>query len=567
MIQLGISAFYHDSAACIVKDGKVLAAVEEERFTGIKHDSAFPINAIHWLLQYLEMKVDDIDEVCWYEKPDLKKERVLTIFQKHPIKNFFNRRKFLKRHSVEGDIRSILLSSLNYEGPIELVEHHRSHAAFSYYTSPFADAAIVSIDGVGEWETVTIYNGIVDSIHKMESIKFPHSMGMFYSTFTAFLGFKPNEGEYKVMGLASYGDYKVYYQKLMSLIKLKDNGSFEIDQTHFTWEYSDEIMFKKSLAHFLGIKPRLSSEVISREHKHLAAAVQRVYEIIFLHILSYAKKICSTQNLCLSGGCAYNGVANEKARLLFSRVWVPFAPSDAGSAIGACLARKKTSRRENTDPYLGPEYDDHEVLEAIKSFSKKIVFEELSEDKIIKKTANAIHKGQIIGMFQGRMEFGARALGNRSILASPLVKSMKSRLNRVIKKREGFRPFAPSCTEESASKYFNLIEPIPYMSSVVDVKVECEFPSVTHVDGTARLQTVNEKQNRYYYKLLKELEKVSGYPICLNTSFNFKDQTITLTPHQAIERFLDCDMDALVIHNFYITKTWLRNSSTGSKES
>jgi carbamoyltransferase len=558
MIQLGISAFYHDSAACIVKDGKVLAAVEEERFTGIKHDSSFPINSIDWLLRYLEMKIDEIDEICWYEKPDLKKDRVLTIFKKHPLKNFFNRRKFLKRHDVEGNVEKVLKMYLNYEGPIRLVEHHKSHAAFAYYTSPFNEATIVTIDGVGEWETVTVYNGIGDRIYKMDSIKFPHSMGMFYSTFTAFLGFTPNEGEYKVMGLAAYGDYRVYYKTLMSLINLKDDGTFEIDQKHFTWEYSDEIMFKKSLPMFLGIKPRLSSEVISRDHKHLAAAVQRVYEIVFLHIISHAKKL-SSANLCIGGGCAYNGVANEKAKLFFKNVWVPFAPSDSGSAIGACLA-SSIKRKENTDPYLGPEYDDHEVLDAIKTFGKKILFEEMPEKEIIEKVAHSINKGLIIGMFRGRMEFGARALGNRSILASPLIPTMKKRLNKTIKKREGFRPFAPSCTEEDSYKYFKNSEPIPYMSQVVDVDTECNFPAITHVDGTARLQTVNEKQNPYYHKLLKELERLSGYPICLNTSFNFKDQTITMTPNQAIERFLDCDMDALVINNFYITKTWLRNS-------
>jgi carbamoyltransferase len=565
MIQLGISAFYHDSAACIVKDGKVLAAVEEERFTGIKHDSSFPIHSIHWLLEYLEIEMDDIDRVCWYENPDLKKERVLETFKKHPLKNFWNRRKFLKRHRVEGNIQDVLITHLNYRGPIDFVEHHLSHAAFSYYTSPYKDAAVVSIDGVGEWETVSIYCGLGNHLYKMESEKFPNSMGMFYSTFTAFLGFKPNEGEYKIMGLAPYGDYKVYYQKLSSLITLKDNGRFEIDQKHFTWEHSDEIMFKKSLAFYLGLKPRISSESITRDHRNLAAALQRIYEIVFLHILSHAKKISSSDSLCLSGGCAYNGVANQKAYHLFKHVWVPFAPSDAGSAIGACLASLRTTRRDNTDPYLGPEYDDFDIAKEIEKFKDKIQVEEAEEDAIIMKAATAIHSGQIVGLFQGRMEFGARALGNRSILASPLQKGMKNKLNRVVKKREGFRPFAPSCTEEDASTYFENVEPIPYMSQVVNVKLKYHLPSITHIDGTARLQTVNKNQNKYYHKLLKQVGALSGYPICLNTSFNFKDQTITMTPYEAIERFLDCDMDALVINNFYITKSWLKKSSTGSK--
>jgi carbamoyltransferase len=554
MIQLGISAFYHDSAACIVKDGKVLAAIEEERFTGIKHDFSFPKKSIAWLFDYLKLSIEDIDEVCWYENPDLKKQRVLAIFDRHPIKSFFNRLKFLKRHKIEGDVNALLKSYLNYEGKVTLVDHHISHVMFAYKTSPFNECAIVSIDGVGEWDTMTISQVKDDKLTKISETVFPHSLGMFYSTFTSFLGFKPNEGEYKVMGLAPYGNPEVYYPELFALFTLLPEGRFKISQDLFTWEYSDKIMFKDALCEYLNMAPRTKDAPMEQCHKDLAASVQMVYERIFMHILEFAKEASGSNNLCLSGGCAYNGVANNKAYRLFEHIWVPFAPSDSGSAIGACLASYSGKAEDNTSPYLGSEFELGAIDRAFTYFKFEIDVKELTEKELIEKTANAINENKVIGWCQGRMEFGARALGNRSILASPLDPEMKSKLNRVIKKREGFRPFAPSCTEEDAKTFFDIIDNVPYMNQVMQVNKAWNLPSITHADGSARVQTVNKNQNDKYYKLLKKLGDVSGFPISLNTSFNFKDQTITATPHDAIERFLDCEMDVLVINNYYITK-------------
>lgn len=550
MIQLGISAFYHDSSACIVSDGKVLAAVEEERFTGIKHDSSFPINSIDWLFSYLQISPSEIDQVCWYEKPSLKEKRVLSSFNKNLLKTFFLRRKFLKEHFSEKKIAKLLKEVIGYRGEIVFVNHHKSHSSFSYFTSPFSKATVVSIDGVGESESVSIYQGVGDNLKEIQKIDYPNSPGMLYSTLTAYLGFKPNEGEYKVMGLSAYGNYKTFYSKLSDLVELENDGKIKIDTRHFSWETSDEIMFKPSLCDYLGIPPRMPHDPIGPDHKDLAAATQRIYEIIFLHILSYAKNVTGDFNLCLGGGCAYNGLANSLAYQIFDRVWVPFSPSDSGSSIGACLSEQKENRKDNTDPFLGPEFYDDEIELSLEGLS----YQKMEEHTLIDRVAQDINSGKIVASFRGRMEFGARALGNRSILASPLIEKMKDRLNAAVKKRESFRPFAPSCTEDSYKEYFSSRESVPYMNQIVQVKSQHFLPSITHVDGTSRLHTVNENQNRYYYKLLIQLEKISGYPICLNTSFNFKDQTITMTPSQAVERFLDSDIDVLVMNNFYVEK-------------
>lgn len=557
MIQLGISAFYHDAAACLVRDGIVLGAVEEERFTGVKHDMSFPIHSIHWLLSEFGYNIHTIDEVCWYEDPKLKQDRVLSIFKKHPVKNFLNRIKFLNRHKNEGNIKTILLKHLGYDGKVTCVSHHLSHAAFSYFTSPFKEGrtVIVTIDGVGEWDTSAIYLAEDGKILKqVVETKFPNSIGMLYSTFTAFLGFQPNEGEYKVMGLAPYGNKErdVYYNKIMKLITLNEDGSFEINQKYFTWEFSDKIMFKDSLCDYLQLAPRTKDMELSPEYVDLAYAIQKVYERVFRHIISTAwHGTYGVTQLCLGGGCAYNGVANTIAYEYFKNVWIPFSPSDSGSAIGACLAVNE--QMVDVSPYLGPNYEGHDLYDDLIKKFDHITWKHLEENEIIDLAADAIHGGAVIGWFQGAMEFGARALGNRSILASPLGEDTKDRLNKVIKKREGFRPFAPSCIEEEANKFFNLQEAVPYMNQITTVKGD-KMPAITHIDGTARVQTVTKKQNDKYYKLLKKLGELSGYPICLNTSFNFKDQTITMTPAQAIDRFLDCDMDALVINNTYITK-------------
>lgn len=553
MLQLGISAFYHDSAACIVQDGKVLAAAEEERFTEIKHDSSFPVNAIAYVLSEAGIEdINNINEVCWYEKPKVKKDRVLKTFNKHFFKTLKNRFIFLYNYYFNSP-KNLLKRHFRYKGIIKYTDHHLSHAAFSYYLSPFKKSAILTVDGVGEWETITISKGVGPDITKMYSIDFPNSLGMLYSTITAYLGFKPNEGEYKVMGLAPFGDPTKYFSKLSKIFDKRSN--LKINQKYFTWEYSERVMFDLEFCMLLGIPPRLKEEPITQDHKDLAAALQKIYEREFEKLVYKAKELTDTPNICLGGGCAYNGVANVLAYKHFKSVFIPFAPSDAGSAIGACLVNDSYSGYtvDNSNPYLGNGYTYNEIKKILINYRDKVTAEYFDYDKLVVKTAEIINNQKIVAWFQGRMEFGARALGNRSILASPRDASMRDKLNKVIKKREGFRPFAPSVTVNQASKWFDLKQSVPYMNIVLQAKTN-KFEAATHIDGSCRVQTVDKYQNKLYYNLLKELGKISGAEVVLNTSYNLKDQTITRTPEQAVERFLDSDIDHLVIDKLILTK-------------
>ena len=545
MIKLGISAFYHDSAACITNGNIVLAAAEEERFTGIKHDNRFPINTIKWALRITGKKITDIQEVHWYENPQTKDDRVRRTFAKRPFKTFFLRQRYKKDR--KNNSPETLLQNLGYTGKIIYHDHHYSHAAFSYFTSPYQDAAILTVDGVGEWETTTISIGSGNTITKKISIDFPNSLGMLYSTITAYLGFKPNEGEYKVMGLAPYGNPSGYFEKLDKLFHHTSN-KFYLYQKYFTWEYSNQVMFNKKLCRLLGLPLRLPEDTLTQEHKNLAAALQKIYEREFLRLVKTAKYISGSENLCLGGGCTYNGVANSLAYKYFKSVHIPFAPSDAGSAIGACL-----DGHAKPSPYLGPDYSSQTVGRVIEPYNDRVWIFKLSEDKLYLKVAELIASQKIVAWFQGKMEFGARALGNRSILASPIMPEMRDKLNHVIKKREGFRPFAPSVLEDQAHLFFDLKEPVPYMNQVVKAKVNF-LPAATHVDGTCRVQTVTKSQNPRYYTLIEEIGRLTGVPVVLNTSFNLKDQTITITPKQAIERYLDSQIDYLVINNFLIRR-------------
>ncbi len=354
----------------------MIAAAEEERFTEIKHDAEFPSNAIEWLLINNNLTIDKMDEVCWYENPTIKKDRVEKIFKKHPFKTFLQKRKFKKEQRERNPER--LLREKGFNGPIKYTDHHLSHAAFSFFTSPFNTAAILTIDGVGEWETVTISKGTDKSIQKILSIDFPNSLGMLYSTITAYLGFKPNEGEYKVMGLAPYGNPKGYYEKLEEIFYHTDN-KFWIDQKYFTWEYSDKIMFNKNLCKLLELPPRLPEDTLTQEHKNLAAALQKIYEKEFLRLVHKTKLLTGLDNLCLSGGCAYNGVANSLAYQYFNSVHIPFAPSDAGSAIGTCLYHYNGPRKDNTSPFLGPEFNDKIIHKVAQKYLDKVDVYHLSE--------------------------------------------------------------------------------------------------------------------------------------------------------------------------------------------
>jgi len=565
MIQLGLSGFYHDSAAAIVIDGKVICAIEEEKLSGEKHDSSFPFKAIQWCLEYTKITIDEIDMVCWYENPNHKFERVRETIGKwgglrHPIKW----RQFLKRwNETEGNLTEIL-KSIGYDGEILYSLHHHSHLALSYYTSPFDKAIGLSIDGVGERHSV--YATMCDDkgFHTIQTLQFPDSLGLVYSAFTAYLGFKPNEGEYKVMGLAPYGDNQKYNNTFDKVATI--GGEIDIvkmDMSYFTWHTSDNDMFNDKLIDLIGFPPRFKDEPIEQHHKDLAASLQRWYESALYFIINRITNIWNSENLVLGGGCAYNGTANGKIKTFTSikNVWIPFAPSDAGSAIGACLyhyhqtlGHPKVKGGDNQSPYLGEEWSNPELLKIIlQNHRKKVVMFD-TDEILCKQVAKLIEEGNIIGWFQGRTEFGARALGNRSILANPHLSDIRDRINKVVKKREMFRPFAPSVTIEDYQKYFISEEDVPYMNQVVKVKKDVNIPSVTHVDNSARIQTVKREDNPLYYELLKEFEKLTGTPILLNTSFNLKDHTMTNDPQKAIWTFHNCDMDYLVLGKYLISK-------------
>ena len=516
-------------------------ACEEEKFTGIKHDSSFPKNTIEYIFKQYKLTKEDIDCVCYYEDPKLrfgrKKAYISTYL--HNLKVKYNLSKISKKQ---------------YYTP-----HHLSHMAYAFASSKFDRATVVSIDGVGETSSVSIGGGMHNIIQQIKTIEYPHSLGLFYSAMTAYLGFKPNEGEYKVMGLASYGNPTKYISNMRELISY-ENNTIKCNMEVFCWDRSNKTMFNENMVFKLPIDPRLPNEEITQDHKDLAAAIQLRYEDIFFKILEDAKVFYKSDNLCLGGGCAYNGRANGKIikQGIFKNLWIPPAPSDAGSAIGSCIYylnhELKLNVKLRTTPFLGPKFSNDIILKEIKR-TKNIKYKEQSPHRVIIRVADYLNDGLVVGWYQGKIEFGARALGNRSILANPTIPGMQDKINKVIKKREGFRPFAPMVTFEDQIKYFKSKEYIPYMNQVVDVQDEYigKLPAVTHIDGTARVQSVTPYFNPIY-ELLKEFEKKSGYPILLNTSFNIKDKTMVLTPKDAIETFLDTEMDILVLNNYIILK-------------
>jgi carbamoyltransferase len=561
---LGISCGYHDSAASLIKDGRVLGACEEERFTGIKHDNTFPIKSIAHLYAKNGIQKDDVEAICFYENPKLKLDRIEESTKRgHWLWNYFTRKRIIKRNKKEYDKLQITLNSIiGKDTKIVFSDHHSSHINYSYLTSPFEEANILSIDGVGEWETTVLAKGNKNKIEKIQSIDFPHSLGMLYSSMTAFLGFKPNEGEYKVMGLAPYGDPSIFLKRFKNLYNVNKDNSFEINMKYFTYDYSDKIMFNEKLGELFGITNRLPEEPLEQHHKDLAATLQTIYEFLFFKLLNKLHQENPTENICLSGGCAYNGTANGKIlkRTPYKNLWIPPAPSDAGSAIGCALeyyhSKNDNPRVVNTTPYLGPSYTKDEILTSLEKYENDVFYETKLFEQITDVVAKEISEGNIIGWFQGRSEFGARALGNRSIFANPRDPQMKRRLNRVIKKREGFRPFAPIVKEELATKFFDYEQTVPYMNQVVKVKKEHrkELPSITHIDGSARIQTLTKNNHRVVYDLLTKLNDINGYPIVINTSFNLKDQTMVLTPEDAIKTFLNCEMDTLILGHYIVRK-------------
>ncbi len=583
---LGISAFYHDSAACLVTDGKIISAAQEERFTRKKHDYRFPINAAKFCLEYSKLDINDIDLVAFYDKPFLKFERLLETYLTYApvgIKSFIKAMPLWIKQKLW--IKDLIKKELGYEGSVIFPEHHESHAASVFYPSPFNDAAILTLDGVGEWTTTSYGIGEENQINLFADIKYPHSIGLLYSAFTYFTGFRVNSGEYKVMGLAPYGEPKYVDLILNELINLKDDGSFKMNMKYFNYNAGLTMTNNKFAKLFGGAARKPESKLTQRE-MDLARSVQEVTEEIMLRMARHVKKETGKNNLCLAGGVALNCVANGKIlrENIFDNIWIQPAASDAGGALGAALfawyqylGNERKSDEVNDvqrGSYLGPEFSDDEVKMFLDT--NNLSYSKLEEDDVIEKTADLINNQKVIGWFQGRMEFGPRALGNRSIIGDARSSEMQKKMNLKIKFRESFRPFAPSVVEEKVSEYFDIHSNSPYMLLVADVQTNkrkqmteeenklfgieklnikrSEIPAVTHVDYSARIQTVDGKYNERYYKLLKRFDKKYNCPVVINTSFNVRGEPIVCTPDDAYKCFMRTGMDHLVMGNFILDK-------------
>lgn len=567
MFILGISCFYHDAAAALVKDGTVIAAAEEERFTRIKHDFSFPINAANYCLKAGNTDSANLDYIVFYEKPFLKFERVL----KTNLATFPKSYKLFQESMIywlkeKIWIKSIIKERLNYEGDVLFAEHHLSHAASSFFVSPFKEAAIITTDGVGEWATTTVGIGKGNKIELRKQINFPHSLGLLYSAFTAFLGFKVNNGEYKVMGMAPYGKPK-YVDKIYEIIKVEKDGSFKLNMDYFSYHHSPHRTFSKKFIGLFG-KPRTPEESgkLDSYYSDIAASIQKVLEDILLKIANNLYKEYGLKQLCFAGGVALNSVANGKIlrETPFKEIFIQPQPGDGGCAIGAALylyhaifGRKRIFIQEHA--YYGPEYSNEEIKEFLDE--THIRYKKLSDEELFKEVVTYLEKGKVIGWFQGRMEWGPRALGNRSILADPRKPYMKDLINKRIKFREPFRPFAPSVLANRAPDWFEIKNttknyPFKYMLYVVDVKKEKRnlVPAIVHIDGTTRPQLVYKEDNHRYYCLIEKFEELTGVPLVLNTSFNLKGEPIVCSPKDALATFIKSGLDILVLGNFLIVK-------------
>jgi len=567
MYNLGISCYYHDSAAALLKDGHVIAAVEEERFSRKKFDDGFPKMAIEWCLKEAGINASQINSVAFYDKPVLKFERLLDNYIAVAPRGLYS---FLdvipkwihKRLWIKHEIKKALKG---FKGEIIFPEHHLSHAAHAFYTSPFEESAILTIDGVGEWSTASIGYAKNNSIKITNDIRWPHSLGLFYSAFTYFLGFKVNEGEYKLMGLSSYGKPKYYDLILNNLIDVKDDGSIHLNMKYFAFTY-DKVMTNKKFSDLFGISPKTKNEKTLQIHFDIGASAQKVLEDVILKMVNHVYEKTKMENLCIGGGVALNGVANYKILKEgpFENIHIPPSPGDAGSAVGAAqylyhnyhnnerIIETDPAKRIHENIYVGPSFSNEEIIEFLDS--KNISYESFDRESLLKKTAQLIADGNIMGWYQGKMEWGPRALGNRSILADPRRADMKDILNTKIKHRESFRPFAPSILEEHVSEYFDMDIPSPYMLMVSTVKKPKVIPAVTHVDGTGRLHTVSKKSNPLYYDLINEFYLLTGVPVIINTSMNVMGEPIVNTPEQAYQMIVKTDMDCIVIGNNLVRK-------------
>jgi len=591
---LGISAFYHDSAATLLIDGKIIAAAQEERFTRIKHDSSYPFNAIEFVLKYAKINLKDVDQVVFFEKPFLKFERLLETYVAFAPKGFKSfcmamplwlKEKLFQKKLILNQLK-LHDKNFNDEKKIFFSDHHLSHAASAFFPSPFKEAIVLTADGVGEWATTTVAIGKDNNLEIKKEIFFPHSLGLLYSAFTYYTGFKVNSGEYKLMGLAPYGK-PIYKDKIINhLIDIKDDGSFWLNQEYFDYA-SGLTMTNTKFDKLFGQKARDSKlKKLTQFHMDIAASIQEVTEDIMIKIARSLKEEFKISNLCLAGGVALNCVANGKIlkSKIFDNIWIQPAAGDAGGSLGAALAlwhlEKKNIRKINPNDdmkgsYLGPEYSQKEIENELDKIGA--IYEVKSEEDLLNQTADNLSNGEAIGWFQGRMEFGPRALGSRSILGDPRSEIMQKNLNLKVKFRESFRPFAPSVLREDLSEWFEMNEDSPYMLLVANINPKkiikmtesqknlfgidklnvkrSEIPSVTHVDYSARVQTVHESTNPRYYRLLKKFKKKTNCPVIVNTSFNVRGEPIVNTPTDAFNCFMGTELDKLVIGNCYLYKS------------
>ena len=562
MYILGISCFYHDAAACLVKDGQFVAAAQEERFTRKKHEAGFPSKAIRYCLKEAKIKTDDLNYIGFYDKPFLKFERLLETYLEVFPRGWSS---FVKSMPVwlkeKIWIPQIIKKELDYQGKIIFIEHHLSHAASAFLVSPFKSAAILTIDGVGEWATTAYGLGQDKKIELKQEIHFPDSLGLFYSAFTYYLGFKVNSAEYKVMGLAPYGQPKYYDLIMKELIDLKDDGSFKMNMDYFAYEYG-LTMTNQKFNQLFGLLPRQPETELKQIHKDIAASLQKATETILIKMADYLYQETKMKNLCLAGGVALNCVANSRIlkETSFEDIFIQPAAGDAGGALGAafyiyhCLLKKERNFTM-THTYWGPQYSHRTIKEYLEK--NNISYEELSGKDLVRQTAQLIKDQKVIGWFEGRMEFGPRALGNRSILADARNQKNWQRVNLKIKFRESFRPFAPSVLEEDCDEYFEMDKPSPFMLLTAQVKKKV-IPAVTHLDGSARIQTVSFKENPLFYQLIKSFKDLTNVPVIINTSFNVRGEPIVCSPHEAFLCFMRTEMDYLVMDKFLLDKNKMK---------
>ena len=590
---LGISAFYHDSAASLIQNGDIIAAAQEERFSRKKHDLSFPINAIKFCLESTSNKISDIDYIAFYDKPLLKFERLIETYLSFAPRGFTSFKKSMPIWIKEKLFQKNLIAKelgdsfpeYNQNKKLLFAEHHQSHAASAFYPSPFDEAVVLTMDGVGEWATTSVYIGKGNRLDITKEINFPHSIGLLYSAFTFYLGFKVNSGEYKLMGLSPYGKPKFVNKIYDNLLELKEDGSFRLNLEYFDY-CTGLTMTNNKFNQLFGGPCRKEGETITQKHMDIAASIQKVIEEVVLKISSYLAKQTKIKNLCLAGGVALNCVANGKLLEsgIFKNLWIQPAAGDAGGSLGAALAAyysylehpriKKTTGDTMNGSLLGPSYKQKDIESKLKRIGANFIT--LTEEQLYKTVAKDIAKENVIGWFQGKMEFGPRALGNRSILADPRSAKMQKVLNMKIKYRESFRPFAPVILREKVSNWFNLNVESPYMLIVAKI-IEIyripltkeqsnlfgidrlnvplsKIPAVTHVDYSARIQTVSQKDNPRFYNLIKQFDKITNCPILINTSFNIRGEPIVCTPEDAFRCFMGTDMDSLAIGNCYLKK-------------